>query len=67
MCWTFLRVRLLMQLLLCSSHDIRDSEVDEMSESEISIEKLFDKWVIYVRGLILFIEGSMYLQMSLES
>jgi hypothetical protein len=40
-----------------SSHDIEIVEVDEASESEISMERLFEKWVIYLQRLNTFHKG----------
>jgi hypothetical protein len=40
-----------------SSHDIEIVEVDEASESEISMERLFEKWVIYLQKLNTFHKG----------
>ena len=40
-----------------SSHDIEIVDVDEPSESEKSMEKLFEKWVIYLQKLDTFHKG----------
>jgi hypothetical protein len=40
-----------------SSHDIEIVDVDELSESEKSMEKLFEKWVIYLQKLDTFRKG----------
>jgi hypothetical protein len=40
-----------------SSHDIEIVDVDELTESEKSMEKLFEKWVIYLQKLDTFHKG----------
>lgn len=40
-----------------SSHDIEIVDVDEASESDISMEKLFERWVIYLQKLDTFHRG----------
>jgi hypothetical protein len=40
-----------------SSYDIEIVDVDESSESDITLEKLFEKWVIYLQKLDTFHKG----------